>query len=412
MTTSKEVVAEIDKLTEQGRATREIIDIIYENYNENIAYRQMRRLMTGARGNAVRDKPKLDYLNSNGKGERIKINNRQEAYREQLKINQDGSQEHATVIQMKAGQDKDVNFVLRAHGYDPAEWKIVSVINNFWQQGSSENGTRDLYQSKINVKPIEDIPIDKIVEEISKEVVPFKTKNVVNDCENNMIFPLADMHFGVTKLSDLASHMNKIVDIIKQPHNIFVIEQLGDLFHSSQMLSSQTLKGTMLDEVDMVQAIEDAKTFFDTIVKNINANKIIIKQMSGNHSGNMEYVFMEYLKAKYPNVEIENNIKYRDAYLLGKVGIMIAHGDYAKKGLPMLFANEYSKVWYKSNQRFIHSGHFHSQKETDDGGVIWRQFSTIKPNDKYEISNGWTMSKKTLYLLEYTNEELLSEYYV
>jgi len=187
---------------------------------------------------------------------------------------------------------------------------------------------------------------------------------------------------------------------------------LGDLFHSSQMWSTQTMKGTLLDEVDMVEAVDDAKTFFDIIIKNINANKIIIKQMAGNHSGNMEYIFMEYLKAKYPDVQVDNNVKYRDAYLLGNIGIMMAHGDFARKGLVSLFPNEFKKIWGLSEQAYIHSGHFHTQKTTDEGGIVWQQFGTIKPNDKYEISNGWTLSKKTLYLLEYSEDALVAEYYI
>ncbi|MBZ1515901.1 helix-turn-helix domain-containing protein, partial [Leuconostoc mesenteroides] len=142
------------------------------------------------------------------------------------------------------------------------------------------------------------------------------------------------------------------------------------------------------------------------------STKVYVKQMAGNHSGNMEFAFMEYLQAKYPQVVVHNNIKFRDAYLLDNVGIMLAHGDLAPKNLPMLFANEFGGVWSLSHSREIHKGHFHKEKTVDEGGVISRQLGTVKPNDKYEIMNGWTLSKKELYALEYDSDKLVAEWHV
>lgn len=41
-----------------------------------------------------------------------------------------------------------------------------------------------------------------------------------------------------------------------------------------------------------------------------------------------------------------------------------------------------------------------------------RQLGTVKPNDKYEIMNGWTLSKKELYALEYDSDKLVAEWHV
>lgn len=331
----------------------------------------------------------------------------------QLSINADGSQTSSTVIQMQADQIKDVNYVLRAHGFSETDWELVSARNNFWQQNNSEQGLVDLYQSKITVKPkTHELSVEKFLEQLTNDVKPYQLVEANNKNEKNMVMPLADLHFGITKISDLEEHLHKIIPIIQQPRDTFVIEQLGDLLHSSQMWTTQTMRGTMLDEVDMVQAIEDAKSFFHLIITNINANHIIVKQMAGNHSGNLEYLFMEMLKVKYQNVSVENNVKYRDAYLLGDVGILIAHGDLAKKGLTSLFPTEFKDVWSKSKQHYLHTGHYHNEKLTDNAGIVWQQFGTPKPTDKYEEQNGWSLSKKSMYLLEYSPDELLAEYYV
>lgn len=395
MKITDELIDYINQQRNKGVGRVEIADNIFNEFGINISTRSISR-----------------YYGKTSAGTKKRVM-RNDELKTEITINRDGTQTSTTTVQMTEEQAKDPKFVLRAHGFDADKWEILSVKNNFWQQNSQESGLIDLYQSKISVKPISGkITVDDIVKLFENEVKPVELKLQNEQNVNNLVLPLADIHFGITKIADLEIHLHKIIPILKKGYNVFVIEQLGDLFHSSQMWSTQTMRGTILDEVDMVQAVEDAKTLFDIILKNVSASKIVIKQIAGNHSGNMEYMFMEYLKAKYPDVEIDNNIKYRDAYLLGNIGIMMAHGDFAKKGLVSLFPNEFKKVWGSANQTYLHTGHYHTQKTTDEGGVIWNQFGTMKPNDKYEISNGWTLSKKSMYLIEYTQDELFAEYYV
>lgn len=395
MKITDEIVEYINQQHGIGFNRQQIAEKIFDEFGVNLSVRTVSRQFTG------RIAKKSEIEKHSKFGEHL------------IEIDKNGKQTSTIDVQMNEEQAKDPDYVLRAHGFDSTKWEILSVKNNTWQQNSQENGLINLYQSKISVRPISGkMTADDIVKLFENEVKPVELKLENEQGENNLVLPLADIHFGITKIADLEVHLHKIIPILKKGYNIFVIEQLGDLFHSSQMWNTQTMRGTVLDEVDMVQAVEDAKTLFDIILKNVNAAKIVIKQIAGNHSGNMEYMFMEYLKAKYPDVKIDNNIKYRDAYLLGNIGIMMAHGDFAKKGLVSLFPNEFKKIWGAANQTYIHTGHFHTQKTTDEGGVVWNQFGTMKPNDKYEISNGWTLSKKSMYLIEYTKDELFAEYYV
>lgn len=401
---TKEILIFILDKHKQGATTNQIIGLVSDKFGVDMKYRYMRRIITGERGIILRrqlEKEGYDFDKTEETSNDVN-----------LLIDNNGNQTHTTVIEMRDGQEKDPEYLLIAHGYNPDEWEITNAVSNFWQQGSAEHGTKDLYQSKITVKPKVG-NFDKALSKLREEVKPIHFDFKENSQKSNLVIPLADLHFGITTIADMEIHLHKIANIVSKGYNTVVIEQLGDLFHSSQMWTTQTMRGTMLDEVNMVQAVEDAKTFFDVLISMMQCSKhVVIRQMAGNHSGNMEYMFMEYLKAKYPDVTIKNNIKYRDAYLLGQIGIMNAHGDFARKGLPMLFANEFGMVWAGAKQRYIHTGHYHTQKTTDEGGVIWQQFGTVKPNDKYEISNGWTLSKKTLYMLEFSETELIAEYYV
>lgn len=395
---TSEYRALVKRLYEQGMSTRQVIDYFYDHYGLNVSRRSVQRYRKGATHTPVKETKIKDVQRGT-----------------EIVLNKDGSQSSSTTLQMTSEQAKDPDFVLRAHGFDPTEWDIISARNNFWQQNSQENGLIDLYQSKITVKPKSDDELtpQDIANLFKADIKPYTIKQVARDT-NNLVVPLPDLHFGITTMLDVKGHLDRLLELINKGYKTIVIEQLGDLFHSSQMWSSQTLKGTLLDEVNMVQAVEDAKQFFDVLVTASlkNSTTLHIKQMAGNHSGNMEYMFMEYLKAKYPQVVIKNNIQFRDAYLLDNVGIMLAHGDLAPKNLPMLFANEFGGAWSLSHSREIHKGHFHKEKTVDEGGVISRQLGTVKPNDNYEIMNGWTLSKKELYALEYDSDKLVAEWHV
>ena len=393
----------VAELGAQGLSSSKIAQKLFDEFGENFSRRTVSRFIaTGQTSSRYKGKP-------DNKVKDVKRGT-------EIVINKDGSTTSTTTIEnMNREKAKDVDFVLRAHGFDPEDWDIVSAKSNFWQQNSVEKGLIDLCQSKITVKPKSDDELtpQDIANLFKADIKPYTVNQVARDT-HNLVVPLPDLHFGITTMLDVKGHLDRLLELINKGYKTIVIEQLGDLFHSSQMWSSQTLKGTLLDEVNMVQAVEDAKQFFDVLVTAAlqNSTTLHIKQMAGNHSGNMEYMFMEYLKAKYPQVVIKNNIQFRDAYLLDNVGIMLAHGDLAPKNLPMLMANEFGGVWSLSHSREIHKGHFHNEKTVDNGGVISRQLGTVKPNDKYEIMNGWTLSKKELYALEYDSDKLVAEWHV
>ncbi|MDM7646628.1 helix-turn-helix domain-containing protein [Leuconostoc falkenbergense] len=395
-----ELKKRVQELSEQGLDSRNIVEKLYEETGVYYAQRSVQRyasVKTPQNHNSENDhfsiEPKYSY-GSDGKVDDIKIT--------------------AKYLLLNEQTQKTPEDILEYLNLDVNEWRIVSAIPNQWTT-PTDNGPKWNFQLKVNVKPKSDdeLTFEDITEILKQEIEPYTVKQVAHSA-HNLVIPLPDLHFGVTKRQDVQNHLDRMLDVINKGYKTIVIEQLGDLFHSSQMWSSQTLKSTILQDVDMVAAWNDAKWLFDVLVTATlkNSTKVYVKQMAGNHSGNMEFAFMEYLQAKYPQVVVHNNIKFRDAYLLDNVGIMLAHGDLAPKNLPMLFANEFGGVWSLSHSREIHKGHFHKEKIVDEGGVISRQLGTVKPNDNYEIMNGWTLSKKELYALEYDSDKLVAEWHV
>jgi hypothetical protein len=144
------------------------------------------------------------------------------------------------------------------------------------------------------------------------------------------------------------------------------------------------------------------------------SQKVIVEHAGGNHSDNFEYMFLNYLEAKYPQVEVNYHNETRKAYKLGNVGIMLSHGDtVGLNKLPMLFANEYKLLWADSAVCEVHTAHKHNKYvEQEIDGVVLRQAPTIKPNDLYEIKNGWTGNRKIIQVIEYDEDGEFGSYII
>ncbi len=332
-----------------------------------------------------------------------------------IRINEDGSEESTILIKMTEAQTKSKEFVLKAHGFNPSEWSIVNVVNNLWQQHSIQDGTVDLYQSKIIVKPKTGLSLEEQLAFLTENVKPLQLPDVKQSLSTgNLVIPLADMHWGIMTFNDYLPILKRLIEIIKQGYNRIVIEQLGDYYHSDQINSSQTVKATHLNEVDMPKAIHDGEKFMFTLIEMAYqyCNHLSVKYVGGNHSYDLEYMFEELLRLKYPQVDVDINNGYRDAYLLDQVGIIISHGDKALNKIPMLFASEFSDVWAKANYRESHNGHYHFSKDIDSNGVVNRQIPVFKKGDSYEYENGLTMSAKRMEAFEYYPDGPKAVYYI
>ena len=321
-------------------------------------------------------------------------------------FNRDGSETDERVIPEEALQTRES--LLIAHSYNPNEFELVNSTSNYWDSNAGGGNVITLYQSKITVKSKGNkLDYHDFIKELTKNIKPINIENG-NSSVNNLVIPLADLHFPILTLEFASKYLLELEGIVAKGYNEIVIEMLGDTFHSNSMRSSQTIRGTILNDVDMVFAIEEAKAFFDCIMKSAisNSNKVTIEYASGNHS-DFEYMFCEYLKAKYPQVIINNHLEPRKAFRIGNVGIMITHGNFAKKkDYPMLFANEFKDIWSESSWLEVHSAHYHTMESKNDFGVIHRQLGTLKPNDQYEKDNGFTMGYKTTQVFEYSEDKL------
>ena len=395
---TEQQVKRLSELANEGLTNIEIAPVLSEEFGKEFSWPSVRskraRLGLPPSEKNMRVKQSSDQS--------IKVNER---HNPDGTISQAEFEVKMAFYQKRSKTPKDI---LLYKGYDPDEWEISQVTTNEWTTTTADIQKWN-QQLKFVVKPKHKV-FD--VSAFTKSIEPVKL-TAIKTGERNLFIGLADWHFGITKLEDLQDKLARMIEVISKGYKQIVIGQLGDLFHSSQIKKSVTMAGTQLDDVDMETAIKDARAFFDVLITEcVRHSKLVtVEHAEGNHSGSIEYMFLLYLEAKYPDIQVHAHNKYRQAFMLDNVAIMITHGQYGKrKDLPMLFATEFSDIWSKATTREIITGHFHTQQTNDYQGVIHRQLGTIKPNDSYEIENGWTMGKKVLQLFEYDNERLRVTY--
>src|SRR5690625_986355 len=88
------------------------------------------------------------------KGLKTTKNNEVRPYKEEIKINADGTHTSDKLIELSEQEMKDETILLKAHGYDPSEWELTSSQSSMWHHFNKEmTNPRTLYASKIKVKP-------------------------------------------------------------------------------------------------------------------------------------------------------------------------------------------------------------------------------------------------------------------
>lgn len=318
--------------------------------------------------------------------------------------NADGSAVANKVLAADNPQDLSDTDLLNLFGYNPDYFKLDSFKYSAW--GKDKETGQPLISASVKVSPItQDVTTDKFIDVINNEVQPVQPVNVKRDIgtrnlDENLIIPLFDLHFGITDIETAYVYLLNLQDMIQ--HNNYrhiLIVFGGDVFHSDFMTKTQTAKNTQLDHVDNVKALQDATSFFDDLIRSVHshADNVDVISIGGNHDYDKAYLWMYAMSLKWKNfATFHLTDKTRTYFMLDHVMIAVSHGDVATNKMANLMSVEQPKMWANATDRLSLSGHYHKNvirkvAENDDGVTAY-QCSTIKPNDRYELDRGFTMS--------------------
>lgn len=338
--------------------------------------------------------------------------------------NQDGSVVANKLISLNQAQNLSDADILEIFGYDPNSFKLNSFSYSAW--GKDKSTGQPLVSAKIKISPIiNTVTTDDFIDAINNDVEPviptsFQRQTSTQATDQSLVLPLFDMHFGITDLEVAYTYLCHLEDLISNKQYKHVVLAFGgDTFHSDFMTKTQTAKNTQLDHVDNKQALKDATSFFDDLIRIVNshADHIDVLAIGGNHDYDKQYLWMYAMSIKWQNfADFHLTTETRQYFQVGHVMLAVLHGDQALNKIANLMSTEKPQMWADSTARIAISGHFHKnvikQVANNDDGVMLYQCSTIKPSDQYESDKGFTMAGHKLEVFTLNDHRLVGINYL
>lgn len=271
--------------------------------------------------------------------------------------------------------------------------------------------------------------ITKLCEKIPA-VDPINLFDVFENCKdktNRAVFlPLADLHIGVSieksrsasKIEwDLKTAEKTFYESIQYLISTapaaeeFIIADLGDLLHMSDNTNTTPRSKHPLDVSKSYETAMD--TMFRMIYKLIDTvltkyDKVYFYSTPGNHNMDVSQVLREVIRQRYRKLKnrvfvsslYDNRNIYYHAFK--KNLLVFTHGDEIKR-------NHIDTVTWSDNRETIsnytnidaYMGHYHQEKQYNQGMVTVRVVKNFTPNDKWADSVGFRNLKNPGYMQIY-----------
>jgi hypothetical protein len=343
----------------------------------------------------------------------------QAKYDETTEILEDGSHRSDKLLEMSAEQSKDAEYLLRAHGFDPCEWDLLSARNNIWNVYSknAEGDGHDistLYSSRITAKPLKGrFDLDAIVAAV-RAAEPVHVEPCVDVCDGMLEINNTDMHLGNSTLEWYRDSLSREVALIRSRTWAEVVIPIGsDLFHVDNFKNT-TSNGTLQSSVAWPEAWAGATAYFSTIIEAAleRSGAVYAYYVIGNHDESMAWAFCQMLAAKYPQVVFDLDIAERKVHRYRDIALGMTHGDNkTRKDLDRIFMAEFPS-FNEGVVREVHAGHFHHEVARDEYGVVVRSLSTAARTDKWHREEGYVGAVKRFMAFEYTPDSLAAIHYM
>lgn len=327
-------------------------------------------------------------------------------------INKDGTYSSNKLLIMNEEDSKDPSFILKAHGFDTACWKIVSARNNIRQVISKQDGIVTLYASFITVKPIVDLTLEQIdafySELVNKYTSPIVKALKPSQSELMLEVPIEDVHFGKLSMSEdvaepynynLAKEcVNSVVDNIISNVSGMKFEKIifpvgSDFFHVDNV-NCTTTAGTRQDTDLSPQLIfkYGLECLIENILKLSQLAPVEVFCINGNHDFLSSYHAICSLQCFFHNNEnviVNTDTSPRKYIEYGNNLIGFTHGDKEKKRIEGLMQIEAREAWGRTKFHEIHMGHLHSEHVREVNGIIIRNLSSFTGTDAWHHNSGY-----------------------
>jgi hypothetical protein len=243
------------------------------------------------------------------------------------------------------------------------------------------------------------------------------------DSELLTVYLLSDRHTGLmawaretgeaynTKIAvqRVKDWVARCVSASPSSHTALIIDN-GDGQHADDQ-TNQTPRSKHGLDVDTryFRTIEADIEALSTAVELAKAKhiRVIVRIMSGNHNPHSWIAILFALAERYrldDRVEVICDPSEFFVMDWGKVLIAAHHGDKAKADrLVHFIADEFAEMWGKTRHRFLFTGHLHSHKSQDIGGMQWEQLRAVTARDAYAYNNAY-VSRAQMQAITYDKQ--------
>lgn len=310
----------------------------------------------------------------------------------------------------------DKTALLKAHGYNPVQFELLNAKNSIWQQGDGKGGLKNLYSSRITVKPT-DCGLD--LEELRKYFEKFKSKPVIlkehsSEREGYLVINLADLHIGRSgyeketgedfDLDQAESMVNNITEQFLRRYQNRNFKKIV-LCIGNDVMNSAANGWTSSGRHQQSNCASFKEIFDKTceiIINTIDSFKeiapVMVVHVEGNHDRNESYMLGRLLEAYYrldENVEVDALPSTRKYIRLGNNLIGFAHGSEEKDRIYTLMQVEQPKNWSECPTRIWLLGHLHHLMCKENAGVeVWTCPSPTA-KDEWTAKNGFVSNRRT-----------------
>lgn len=276
----------------------------------------------------------------------------------------------------------------------------------------------EIIQAWIKQKPSEVDPAD-FVAAIKESVDRFEYEPMRDSHSERMLeIPLFDMHWGVAFMDYYKPVLTELLGLLnKHAWDRVVIPFGQDFFHNDSIINGQTTKGTVIEKVDMIRAVKEAKTFMYTLIDTAihQANEVQVIYTPGNHDRSTAWMFIQVLLERYGSSVVDDTLEYRKAITYGKNSIMLTHGDSKQataKNLAHIFPIAFAEEFANADVREVHAGHLHHEAEADIYGVMVRRLSSGGKVDDWSNKEDFVGTHRRFMVFEWDQKKLASIHYI
>lgn len=345
------------------------------------------------------------------------IEKMQQTFNSETSINKDGTYSSNKLLAMNETESKNPDYILNAHGFDTACWKLVSARNNIRQVISKQDGIVTLYASFITVKPTLNLTLESIKafykDLVDKYPMPKKERSTLSQDGFLLEIPVQDVHFGKLSLSEDSAEpynyalakerFSYVIDDVIQNVRGMNIEKIvfpvGSDFLHIDNLNATTTAGTPQDTDLSPQLIfkYGLECLIENIVKLSQIAPVEVFCVNGNHDFLSSYHLVCSLDCYFhndDNVDVSTDTFMRKYVEFGECLIGYCHGDKEKKRLDGLMQIEAKEAWGRTRYREWHCGHLHSEQTREVNGIIIRNLSSFTGTDAWHNVHGYVGSVK------------------